>query len=129
MRERHADDVGVLANLQRETLQQRVERPADKRQRAAQAVGFDRIFDIHRGRAQVQLLAAQRRLRGVHPDLGHQVVMNLAFDGVRGLDVYLTGMGFEVADFLLGEQSVLGLRASERHPNGPPEPAAVCLRK
>ena len=68
------------------------------RQRQAQAIGLDGILDVHRGRAEVELAAADRRLRGEDANLGHQIVVDLALDRQRRLDIDLAGVRAQVVE-------------------------------
>ncbi len=72
----------------RERAQQRVEILADIRERFAQPVRLDRVLDVHRRGAEMDLAAADLRLRSEDADLGHQIVADLALDLERSLDVH-----------------------------------------
>ena len=64
----------------------------------AQRVGV--VFDVHRGRAQVDDAAADRALLGVGPHLGHQVVVDFGLDLLRALQVHVVLVGAQVGDLL-----------------------------
>jgi hypothetical protein len=62
MRVRHAREIGILFDLDGKGAQQRVDAYTQHRQSAAHAIRLDGVFDIHRGRAEMQFAAADLRL-------------------------------------------------------------------
>ena len=106
-----------------------MQRGTDGRQPTAKAIGFHRILDVHRGRAQVQLSAPDWRLCGKDPNLGHQVVMDLAFDGQRRLDIDAVDVSLQIGQ-LLGRNEALGrLRLRQADPHFAPQPSSRPLGK
>ena len=99
--ERHTDEVRAAADLTGEGPEQFAEVRSDRRQGDPQAIGLNRVLDIHRGGPEVQLAPANLRLRGKDADFRHQVVVDLPFDLERGLDVDPAGVSAEIGDFFL----------------------------
>ncbi len=125
---RHADAIGVLARCgAANAREQRVEALADRGEPAAQAIRLDRILDIHRGRAEMQLAAAERRLRGEDADLGHQIVPDLALDRQRRFDIDVVDVRAQIVEFGLRDEAAAELRRGERDPDLAPETAPLVL--
>jgi hypothetical protein len=110
MRVPHAHDVRVRVDLHGERREQRVERRDNLAQRDAHAVHLDGIFDIHRRGAEVNLAAADRRLLGEDPDLGHQVVTDLLLDGQRGRKIDIVTVRAQIVEFGLRYKPAAQLR-------------------
>ncbi len=83
---------------------------ADQRQRDAQPVGLDGVFHVHRRGAEVQLAASVRRLTREDANLGHQIVVDLAFDRKRRVDVDLAGVRAQIGDLGLVDEPLRALR-------------------
>lgn len=77
----------------------------------------------------MQLPAADFCLGSEDRNLCHQVVVNLAFDRERRIDVDLAAVGFQIGKFGFADEAVFGLRFGECHPNGTPEFAPFQLGK
>ncbi len=96
---------------------------------APQTVDLDIIFDVHRCRAQMQLAAADRRLFREDANLRHQIVMNLRFDLMCGIQIDVVAMRAQIGDLFRRDESRVGLRFRQRDPNGAPQTPAFVLRK
>ena len=117
----HARERRVLFHARGETAEQGVEAFAEQRERAPHAVRFDRVFHVHRRGTEMNLAAADRRLRSEDANLGHEVVPDLAFDRMRGRDVDLARVGGDVGEFGGTHEPATRLRTSERDPYRAPE--------
>ena len=71
--------------------------------------------------------AADRALFGVGLDLRHQVVANLAFDGLGVGDVDVVLVGPQIGHLLGGDEADLVLRRGERHPEAAQQAALLGL--
>ena len=75
----------------------------------------------------MQLAAAPLRLLREDADLGHEIVVDLALDLERRLDVDLAGVRAQVGDLASAIEPLRGLRLGQRDPDRAPEPAARLL--
>jgi hypothetical protein len=104
MRRAHAHQVGITADPSGERAQQNIQRCPDPRERQSEPVRFDRVLDVHRGCAQVQFASADPCLRRKHANFCHEVVMDLALDLQRGLDVDTAGVSANVIEFFVADE-------------------------
>ena len=94
-----------------------------KRGADAQRVGV--VFDVHRGRAEVDDPPADGTLLRKGFDLGHQVVVNFRFDGERAFDIHFIGMVAQAFDLRRSDEAKLGLSLRQRDPDATPESPLV----
>ncbi len=73
----------------------------------------------------MQLPAAHFGLRCKDANLGHEVVMDLAFDLQRGLHIDLIRVRAQVVQLVLRHKAMPALRACKRNPHRAPKSAAL----
>ena len=127
MRVAHADEVRVPLDLRHERGQQLVERREQQRKGAAHAIGLDRILDVHRGSAKMNLAAADFCLRCIDANLGHEIVPDLAFDRESRIEIDVFAVRAQVGEFRRRHETAFSLRFGQRDPNRAPQFAALVL--
>jgi hypothetical protein len=122
--EAHAHEIGVLAYFFGERFEQHLKACAQPCEPQAQPIRVDRVFDVHRCGTEMDLAAADRRLRRKDANLGHEIVMDLAFHLERRVDVDATGVRTQIVQFRRSDQPFRALRLRQRHPHRAPQPPA-----
>ncbi len=69
----------------------------------------------------MDLAAADRRLRRVDANLGHEVVADLALDRQRRFEIDVLAVRAQVGQFFGRDEAALGLGFRQRDPHRPPE--------
>ena len=99
----------------------------DEIQGLAQTQRIDVVKHIHGGGAEVDDGAAHSALAGKGLDLRHEVVANLALDGLGGGDVDLILVGAQIGHLRGGDQAGLMLGLGQRDPEAAQQAALARL--